>query len=151
MFKFINKYLFELLICRCWYIIFRVVVFNLVNVKGFLFFIGFEYNVLSFMYINVFGILCLEWYFFSSVFSFFNILDIILICIKFLGDWMYSFYFVIFDNLVFLLMDFKFECFFVLKLYIEGLYGYELDYFFRYFLFLFVFIYCFMLFIESFK
>ncbi|XP_073396120.1 ferric reduction oxidase 6 isoform X2 [Physcomitrium patens] len=93
---------------------------------------GFEYNALSFMYINVPGISRLEWHPFSSASSSLNISDTISICIKPLGDWTYSLHSAILDNLASLSMDPKLECPFALKLYTEGPYGHESDYFLRY-------------------
>lgn len=150
-FKFTNKYLFEPLTCRCRHTILRVVAFNLVNVKGSLSFTGFEYNALSFMYINVPGISRLEWHPFSSASSSLNISDTISICIKPLGDWTYSLHSAILDNLASLSMDPKLECPFALKLYTEGPYGHESDYFLRYLSSLFASIHRFMSPIESSK
>lgn len=93
---------------------------------------GFEYNALSFVYINVPGISRLEWHPFSSASSSLTTANTIAICIKPLGDWTHSLHSAILENLASQALNPKLECPFALKLHAEGPYGHESDYFLRY-------------------
>lgn len=92
---------------------------------------GFEYNALSFVYINIPGISRLEWHPFSSASSSLNTSNTIAICIKPLGDWTFSLHSAIRENLATQAINPKAECPFALKLHAEGPYGHESDYFLR--------------------
>ncbi|KAG0625705.1 hypothetical protein M758_2G075000 [Ceratodon purpureus] len=93
---------------------------------------GFEYNALSFVYINVPGISRLEWHPFSSASSSLNTANTIAICIKPLGDWTHSLHNAILENLATQALNPRLQCPFALKLHAEGPYGHESNYFLRY-------------------